>query len=1065
MMRTETIPRPRGLPGLGHLHLISLRKTVQSLVNLASTQGPLFEVDLLGTQMVFATGADIVEELCDESRFQKYLDERVENLRALGGDGLATAWTHEPAWRKAHNVLMPGLSQRAMRGYFPKMLDTLDRMFAKWEGFGPGHYFNLSDEIMRLTFDTIGVCGFGYSFGSFEKEELAPFIHALTSCLKIAVARSFTPKFVQPLQFRQNRRFDESVKVIFELVDEIVDDRIAFPERYRQNTDLLSLMLNATDKESGSKLEVANVRHQIMTFLSAGSETTNSLLAFAFYYLLSQPTYMDKARAEVDEVMGTDPSVRPTYAQLQELHFIRQVLQESLRLWPPVPIFQLYATQDTNLGGGTYSIPKGQSVNVLVPGLHRDPEVWGRDADEFNPLRFERELAEQRHPFGFKPFGNGVRACIGRQFAMMEAMSAIAAVLQRYRVRLSDRYRFEVLETLTLHPRALEVAIEPRPVAERRGPAKTVGAIPTRSRHASEAPRHGTPMYVLYGSNMGSSEDLANLLATEGARQGFEATVGPLNDFVDALPARGHVQIVCSTYNGFPPDNATEFCTWLRRESPDLSGLTYSVFGCGNTQWKTFQDVPRWLDERLETLGARRVYERGEADASVDFEGAFHRWYQPYWATLRDELALEGEGELSPEPVEPSLTVVVHEGNVDVPLPPSLEDGQVLEVLRNVELQSSRSPRSTRHIELALDETAEYRVGDHLRVQPRNAPELCARVCRRFCVDPRRQILLRATPGYRTHLPLGVPTTVERLLTERVELQSPATRKQLEAVAAMTACVPEARRVRGWLESDAYAREIVAEHRSLLDIVEALESCTMDFAGFVSLLPALAPRYYSISSSPRTHANQCSITVGVVAGPARSGESHFEGVCSSYLRRATPGTKICASLRANAAPFTVPSDPEVPIVMVAAGTGIAPFRGFLQERRFARAAGRSLGDALLLFGCRHPEEDFIYGEELREHEASGVVDVRVAFSRHEPGRKHYVQHLVEEHWTRIHGILAKGGILYVCGDAGGMAAAVSETCERLYLQNHGTTEHGARSWVARLRAEQRYREDIWSDEN
>src|SRR3954462_2180410 len=166
------------------------------------------------------------------------------------------------------------------------------------------------------------------------------------------------------------------------------------------------------------------------------------------------------------------------------------------------------------------------------------------------------------------------------------------------------------------------------------------------------------------------------------------------------------------------------------------------------------------------------------------------------------------------------------------------------------------------------------------------------------------------------------------------------------------------------------------------------------------MLSLLAPRYYSISSSPSGDPQRCSVTVGVVEGPASSGRGVYRGICSNYLASRRGGETIQATVRETKAGFRLPADPGVPIIMVGPGTGLAPFRGFLQERAAMKARGAELGPAMLFFGCRHPDQDYLYRDELKAFETSGITELHTAFSRAE-GAKTYVQNLVTIHKERI----------------------------------------------------------------
>src|ERR1700750_591664 len=315
-----------------------------------------------------------------------------------------------------------------------------------------------------------------------------------------------------------------------------------------------------------------------------------------------------------------------------------------------------------------------------------------------------------------------------------------------------------------------------------------------------------------------------------------------------------------------------------------------------------------------------------------------------------------------------------------------------MKVLANRELQNKEgshpSERSTRHIEIELPAGLNYRVGDHLSVVPRNDPTLVDHVARRFGFLPADQIRLQVGEGRRAQLPVGETVSVGRLLTEFVELQQVATRKQIQIMSEHTRCPMTKPKLLAFVGDDAasaerYRAEVLSSRKSVFDLLEEHPACELPFHAFLEMLSLLAPRYYSISSSPSGEAERCSITVALVEGRAHSGRGVYKGVCSTYLAGRRTGDAIHATVRETKAGFRVPDDPALPIIMIGPGTGLAPFRGFLQERAAQKAEGAQLGPAMLFFGCRHPEQDYLYARELKGFAADGVAELHTAFSRGE----------------------------------------------------------------------------------
>src|SRR6476619_1890199 len=393
-----------------------------------------------------------------------------------------------------------------------------------------------------------------------------------------------------------------------------------------------------------------------------------------------------------------------------------------------------------------------------------------------------------------------------------------------------------------------------------------------------------------------------------------------------------------------------------------------------------------------------------------------------------------------------------------------------MKVLANAELQNksgaNASDRSTRHIEVQLPSDVTYLVGDHLSVVPRNDPALVDSVARRFGFLPADQIRLAVAEGRRAQLPVGEVVSVGRLLTEFVELQQIATRKQIQIMSEQTRCPVTKPKLLGYVGDDEaaterYRADILGKRKSVFDLLEEHPACELPFHAYLEMLSLLAPRYYSIASSPSGDPSRCSVTVGVVEGPASSGRGVYKGICSNYLASRREGETVQATVRETKAGFRLPADPSVPIIMVGPGTGLAPFRGFLQERAALKSKGAKLGPAMLFFGCRHPDQDFLYADELKAFAADGIVELHTAFSR-AGGQKTYVQHLVAAQKARVWSLIEQGAIVYVCGDGGKMEPDVKAALVAIYREKSGADAEAGLRWIDDLGTKNRYVLDVWA---
>jgi cytochrome P450/NADPH-cytochrome P450 reductase len=579
---------------------------------------------------------------------------------------------------------------------------------------------------------------------------------------------------------------------------------------------------------------------------------------------------------------------------------------------------------------------------------------------------------------------------------------------------------------------------------------------------------HGTRLSVLFGSNLGAAEAIATRLAHEGAERGFAVTLGALDDHADDLPT-GAAIVVSSSYNGTPPDNAAAFCTWIRTADPKAAdGVAYTVFGCGSTEWaSTYQAVPTLLDTELEAHGGRRVHPRGAGNAAGDFDAEYRDWHGTLWADIASALGLPAEVGAAVD-TGPRLSVTLTNRQLSNPVIVSYR-ARPARVTANRELLTGTDgkppERSTRHIEIALPPDTSYAAGDHLGVLPRNSLDSLRRVMTRFGLDAGQYATIIPRSGTHTHLPIEEPTPLLGVLGCCVELQDVATRSDIETLARYTDD-PEQKALLESLTGDdeesraRYAEQVGNANRSVIDLLEEFPACDVPFEVYLDMLPPLRPRYYSISSSPLVDADVCSITAGVLNAPARSGVGRFNGVCSTYLSAMPEDSTAFVFVRKPTIPFRPPDNPHVPMIMIGAGTGLAPFRGFLQERAAQREQGVPIARSLLFFGCRRPDSDLLYADELRRFEEQGVVRVENAFSRAD-GQCRYVQDAMLDCADEVWGLLQEEGVVLVCGNAGTMAPGVRSALERIFRERTGTSESDATAWLAGLRSSDRFLEDIW----
>lgn len=1056
MSRGATIPAPPGLPIVGHLHQVRQKGLVGYLLEVSrDLPGGIFKLKFGSRVGLFVTGADLVAELCDEERFRKMPGPGLRVVRRFAGDGLFTAFSEEDNWGKAHRILLPAFSQRAMRGYYDMILEVCDQLVAKWAR-NEGTDMLVSDDMTRLTLDSIAIAGFGHRFNSFEKDQLDPFLEALARALGESLNTITRLPVQQKLAGRQVRQFQADIAEMNALVDGIIAERRAHPI---ESNDLLNLMISAADPETGEMLDDLNIRYQVLTFLIAGHETTSGLLTFAFHLLLRHPHVLAQAYAEVDRVLPGE--TRPDYAHLVHLEVIERVIKEAQRLWPTAPAFSIAPFKD-ELIGGKYLMKKDRPVNIYTPGLHRDPAVWARP-EEFDIDRWLPEAEASRHPHAYKPFGNGARACIGRQFALVEAKLAMAMILQKFAIAAPEGYRLRIKETLSIKPDDFFMRVRARLPHERIAPAAPVALKPAEA--VASVSGGGQRLAVLYGTSLGTARDIAEEIAERARVDGFDTVVRAMDEsFALGLEAEDRVIVaVTATYNGRAPDSAVETEKALDSgffDAKHWPDARFAVLGIGNSQWPNYQAFPKRIDAAFEKAGAKRLVPRAEADGQGDFDGAVAGFLADLWKALG----------ANTEPAERAtglrLTIVDTRAARGDLLP---DAAAALSIVSNDELVrpadglwdfAKEPPRpSTRFVRIALPAGQSYRTGDHVAIYAHNRAELVTRALDRLGVLGSVQLIAEGAAGRFRHLPIGRTVTARQLLTDFVELQDPAPRRALDVMAAHTCC-PNSKAELAKL-AETFQAELADRRVTLLDLLDRFPAVELPLEAFVELSAAIAPRFYSIASSPLVAPDTVSLIVGTMAAPAWSGLGEHQGFASSHMRDLKPGDSVFGYVRHPNPPFAPPDDPAKPMILIGPGTGFAPLRGFIEERAAQKAAGRDVATSLLFFGCRHPDHDWFCRAEMERWEGEGVIDLHLALSAVEGHPWRFVQDAIWAEQDKVWDALADGAQIFLCGDGRFMAPAVRDTLIQIHMQKMGNTHAQGSEWLERMMDEGRFHQDVF----
>ncbi len=544
---------------------------------------------------------------------------------------------------------------------------------------------------------------------------------------------------------------------------------------------------------------------------------------------------------------------------------------------------------------------------------------------------------------------------------------------------------------------------------------------------------------ILVGTESGNCMTLAKQLKKKATSAGFSPIVLDLADFdPESLQSLGHIAVLTSTHgDGNPPENAQLLYDYLHGDNaPDLSSLNYSVLALGDSNYAKFCQCGKDLDKRLEELGAKRLYER--VDCDVDFEPPFEAWANGFLATLKTEKtsveAIRTSPVSSPRLVQSSAKPAQSKGY-------NRRNPFTTKLIKSVNLNGEGSQKETRHCEISLQGSdLRYEPGDALGVFPRNCPALVQDILQALNFDGEEAV---ETPG-------GEQMPLRYALEHRYEIRS------LKASLL--------RRIAGEAKIKALELLLSEERREDLEIYlhdRELIDLLMEYPGsirsphlLISILEPLQPRLYSIASDQEAAGGDVHLTVGVVRYQSHGRQR--KGVCSSFLaeRAGTDTLRVFVQPNRN---FRLPADPTTPIIMVGPGTGIAPFRSFLQ----ARQRQENRGASWLFFGDRNSQCDFLYRDELEALQSGGTLTkLSTAWSR-DQGEKVYVQNRMQEESKEIYKWLQRGAHFYVCGDASRMARDVESALLDIIIEHGGKSAGDARAYLEILRNQKRYQRDVY----
>jgi sulfite reductase (NADPH) flavoprotein alpha-component len=535
---------------------------------------------------------------------------------------------------------------------------------------------------------------------------------------------------------------------------------------------------------------------------------------------------------------------------------------------------------------------------------------------------------------------------------------------------------------------------------------------------------------LLYGSHTGNCQSLAEGYSEKLKKQGFTVQLSAMDDYKSkALKNVEDLLVLTSTHgDGDPPDNALSFYDFLHsKRAPKLEGARFSVLALGDSSYEFFCQTGKEIDKKLEELGAERIHPR--VDCDLDFEEPAEEWWAGVWQQLGSTVKAENtQTDLAP------LSIT------DRPVYSKSHPFQA-EVLENINLNGRGSNKETRHLELDLEGSQlNYEPGDSLGIYPQNEEELVDALIKEMEWDPELSVAVNKQ---------GEVRALREALLSHFEI-TVLTKPLLEKL------VP-------WTSNQALAellesREKVNEYihgRDLLDLFRDFGPWEADEEQVLSVLRKIPVRLYSIASSLKANPDEVHLTIGALRYDAHGRKR--TGVCSGQCAERTDSGDYLSVFVQKNQNFKLPENPDTPIIMIGAGTGIAPYRAFLEEREEEEASGKSW----LFFGEQHFVTDFLYQVEWQKWLKEGVLSrMDVAFSR-DTSEKVYVQHRMLERSRDLFEWMEEGAHIYVCGDEKYMAKDVQDTLLEILKKEGGLSAEEADEYLADLRQTKRYQRDVY----
>ncbi|RUS19436.1 cytochrome P450 [Endogone sp. FLAS-F59071] len=1109
----KEVPGPTPRAFVGNLYDI-LPDSPVAFRKLFAEYGPAIKMRLGRTTTVFTNDPEFAQIIMQENEyFTKHITGALEEVKAVVNQGLFTTDTDDMDWKLAHKLLMPAFSPRAIKAYTNEMgsvADSSSRIFSHF--VETGEEIDIAQWTTKIALETIGRVGFGYDFHLFDDPYAASprFVEAMVYTLNESLKRSRAAQFWKSLPTEANYKFESDKAYMRELVNEVIQARQNSPDAKNMTMDVLGYMLNARDS-NGLGLSDEVIRDETSSMTMAWA-----LYLIDKHPDVQQKVLQEIINVGInnDEHPTSEQVSQLKYLEMviKETLRMNSPAQNIAKYCKKDCVVNGYILhKGLSLTVQLASLHKNAKYWDLPDAFDPDRFLPEREATrhQYAWLPFStgargcigRVLAMQEIKI--------VLAKLLRKFVFKGMKDHVHYDTKGLTLRPDGMImKIQLRETLP-EPTADLSGLHTTPI-EKKDVTSTEMSLDVPLPRLSVLFGSNTGTSQDYASRIASkARNIGFKNVTVSALDDWEVLqAGRFDPTEEELKLPPIVVVVTSTYNGEPPDNAVQFDKFISSASPQtmpFKGINFAVFGCGNKQWRTWQAFPTKVDAMFDKLGAERIFAMGSGDADADIDADYNEWTTQYFSYIYEHFGINNVGKQHDALSDPYGCL---SQGVEVEfIPPS--ETSAYEIARKAtngefnaqvtairELHNERSSKSAKHVEIQLPDGMTYQAGDHLEIFPQNDPVLVESVALGFglVLDAIFEVKKADSPNLSTRSLAAVikgPCTVRNALTYYADLTGrfpieiasfpcgvvapeslliiqplratlgPPTRFLLAAFANhVKQEYPEVHKQLKQLaltdephQKEAY-EEFLRTHRNILDVLHDYPMVTgLSLVEFLCAVQLITPRRYSISSSPLAYPTTAHLTIGIVKDQGLNGVI-YPGLASGFIERSVPGTPLRAIVKSCKDSFRPPADPSVPTIMVGAGTGFAPFRGFLQDRQkqgFKSVAKGGQSKTILFFGCRG-QDDFIYKDELEAFVADGTLDeLFVTFS---------VQHQLQSQAFLLWELRGKGSF-YVCGNAGKMAKDVKKTLTLIIQQMGGKTLDLAEQYMQFIAESGRYNEDVW----